>query len=43
MTYEPNFCNIKLQDGPIAEVGVNGCQIDEVVKYCRDKITIFLP
>ena len=35
------YINIQLQDGPIGEVGVNGCQIDEVVKYCRDKITEF--
>jgi hypothetical protein len=29
---------IKLQDGPIKEVGSNGIQIDEVVEWCRDMI-----
>lgn len=36
-----SYLNIKLQDGPIKEDGVNGCQIDDVVRYCRDKISEF--
>lgn len=35
------FINIQLQDGPIGEVGVNGCQIDDVVEWCRDTIQAF--
>lgn len=35
------FISIKLQDGPIKEAGINGCQIDEVVEFCRDKIVEF--
>lgn len=31
----------KLQDGPIKEVGVNGCQIDDVIGFARDKIAEF--
>lgn len=27
------FINIKLQDGPIKENGINGCQIDHVIYY----------
>lgn len=36
-----NFIDIKLQEGPIKEVGVNGVQIDDVVRYCRDNIEMF--
>lgn len=36
-----SFINIQLQDGPIKENGVNGCQIDDIVQYCRDKIEHF--
>ena len=35
------YINIELQDGPIQENGVNGCQIDDVIKWCRDKIIEF--
>lgn len=35
------FIQIQLQDGPIKENGVNGCQIDDVIVYCRDKIVEF--
>ena len=27
-----------IQDGPIKQVGVNGCQIDDVIKWVRDFI-----
>ncbi len=30
-----------LQDGPIKEVGVNGCQIDAVLTWVRDKVKSF--
>ena len=36
-----DYIMVKLQDGPIKEVGVNGCQIDEVVEFCRDTIQEF--
>lgn len=28
------YIRIKLQDGPVGEVGVNGAQIDEVIAWC---------
>jgi hypothetical protein len=31
---EKPFIQIQMQDGPVGEVGVNGCQIDDVVKWC---------
>jgi len=33
--------NIQLQDGPIKENGVNGCQIEDVIAWCRDKVSEF--
>lgn len=33
---ENPFIQITLQDGPIREVGTNGCQIDDVVKWSID-------
>ncbi len=30
-----------IQDGPIKEVGVNGVQIDEVIRWAKDKIAGF--
>lgn len=35
------FINIQLQNGPIQENGVNGCQIDEVIAWCRNTIHSF--
>lgn len=35
------YIRIKLQDGPVQEVGVNGCQIDDVIKWCHDALTDF--
>jgi hypothetical protein len=29
------------QGGPIKEVGVNGCQIDEIIEFAKDVITVF--
>lgn len=28
-----------LQSGPIKEFGVNGCQIDDVIRWAKDKIS----
>ena len=33
-----DYIKIKLQEGPVREVGVNGCQIDAVVKFCLDAV-----
>jgi hypothetical protein len=30
-----------IQDGPIKEVGVNGCQIDDVIRWAKEKIEGF--
>lgn len=35
------YIEIQLQNGPIKENGVNGCQIDDVIKWCRDKVVEF--
>ena len=35
------YIQIKLQNGPIGEVGVNGAQIDEVIAWCRDRLLEF--
>lgn len=35
------YIQIKLQDGPIKEVGVNGAQIDEVIEFCINTVTKF--
>lgn len=35
------YLNIQLQDGPIGKNGVNGCQIDDVILFCRDKVLEF--
>jgi hypothetical protein len=29
------------QGGPIKEVGVNGCQIDDVIEFAKDVLTVF--
>lgn len=29
------------QGGPIKEVGVNGCQIDDLIEFAKDALTIF--
>ncbi len=38
LTYENYELKAKLQNGPIKEVGVNGCQVDDVIKWARDLI-----
>ena len=40
-TSQSLYLNIKLQEGPIGEDGINGCQIDDVVQYCVDRIDEF--
>ncbi len=35
------YISIKLQDGPVGEVGVNGAQIDEVIFWCHERLTEF--
>jgi len=30
-----------LQRGPVKEVGVNGCQIDDLIKFVADTVTTF--
>lgn len=29
------------QGGPIKEVGVNGCQIDDIIEFAKDVLTVF--
>lgn len=36
-----DFIKIQLQDGPIKENGVNGCQIDDVIRWCHETILGF--
>jgi hypothetical protein len=36
-----NTVSFVIQDGPIREVGVNGCQIDDVVRWAKNKIAGF--
>lgn len=38
---EGNTVSFTIQDGPIKEVGVNGVQIDEVIRWAKDKIAGF--
>lgn len=33
--------SFKIQDGPIKEVGVNGCQIDDVILWAKNRIEYF--
>lgn len=35
------FIKIKFQEGPIGEVGVNGCQIDDVIETLVDRLLGF--
>jgi hypothetical protein len=35
------YIHIKLQDGPIGEVGVNGAQIDDVLTFCANVLGAF--
>lgn len=36
-----NTVSFVLQDGPIKEFGVNGCQIDDALQFFRDKLQSF--
>lgn len=36
---EGNKITFQIQDGPIRENGVNGCQVDDVIRTARDIIT----
>ncbi len=36
-----NYVTFDVQTGPIKEVGVNGCQIDELVRFARKTIASF--
>lgn len=33
-----DFIHIKLQKGPINEVGVNGCGVEDVIEWCIDTL-----
>lgn len=39
LKYEDFKLEAKIQKGPIKEVGVNGCQVDDVVQWSRDLIS----
>jgi len=38
---EDNCVTFDVQTGPVKEVGVNGCQIDELVRFARKTIASF--
>lgn len=38
---EGSKVTFQIQDGPIKEVGVNGCQVDDVISWVRDRIEGF--
>ena len=38
---QPSTVTFHIQSGPIKEFGVNGCQIDDVISWARDKIAEF--
>lgn len=40
-TTRVNGASFRLQNGPIREVGVNGCQIDEVIRFAQDRLREF--
>lgn len=35
------YIRITLQNGPIGEVGVNGAQIDDVIRWCQSRLVEF--
>lgn len=35
------YIHIKLQKGPINEVGVNGCGIEDVIQFCIDQLRMW--
>jgi hypothetical protein len=38
---QPSTVSFKIQSGPVKEFGVNGCQIDDVLAWTREKIDEF--
>jgi hypothetical protein len=38
---EPSTVTFQVQSGPIKEFGVNGCQVDDVVAWAKEKIEGF--
>lgn len=39
LKYEDFKLEAQIQKGPIKEFGVNGCQVDDVIQWCRDLIS----
>jgi len=38
----PNgYIKIQIQNGPIKENGINGCQVDDVIIWCKEKLHNF--
>ena len=33
-----DYINIKFQEGPVQEVGVNGCQVEDVIVLLADRL-----
>lgn len=38
---EPSSVQFTIQSGPVKEFGVNGCQIDDVIAWAKEKIEGF--
>lgn len=38
---QPSSVTFMVQSGPIKEFGVNGCQIDDVIRWAKEKIEEF--
>lgn len=34
------YATFRMQRGPIKSSGVNGCQIDDIIKFCADVISV---
>lgn len=41
ITIEGSKVTFQIQEGPIKEVGVNGCQIDDVIEFAKNTIEGF--
>ena len=41
VTVEGSKITFQIQDGPIKEFGVNGCQVDEMIRSARDIVAVF--
>jgi len=35
-----DYVTFRMQRGPVQEHGVNGCQIDDLIKFCADTIAV---